>query len=89
MLDHILEIKGECEKIINKIVDYTLYSMAHNGSGFDSYVVISNVPQWRSVVNLNKKGAGIVSPKIFKGYVDEKNSNMSISDVGECILKVV
>ena len=28
------------------------------------------MPQWRSVVNLIKNGAGIVSLKLFDGYVD-------------------
>ena len=44
--------------------------IAHNGSGFDSYVVLNNLPQWRSVVKLIKNGAGIVSLKLFNGYVD-------------------
>ena len=47
--------------------------IAHNGSGFDSYVVVNNLPQWRCVVNLIKNAAGIVSLKIFNGYVDEKS----------------
>ena len=46
--------------------------IAHNGSGFDSYVVINNLPQMRSVIKLIKNGAGIISFKIFNGYVDEK-----------------
>ena len=45
--------------------------IAHNGSGFDSYVVLNNLPQWRSVVKLIKNGRGIVSLKIFNGYVDQ------------------
>ena len=45
--------------------------MAHNGSGFDSYVVLNNLPQWRSVVNLIKNGAGNSSFKLFNGYVEE------------------
>ena len=47
---------------------------AHNGSGFDSYVVLNNLPQWRSVFNLIKNGAGIVALKIFDGYIDEKKN---------------
>ena len=69
MLDHVLSLKGEAEKFNNKI--YNLYLIAHNGSGFDSYVVLNNLPQQRNV-NLIKNGAGIVSLKIFNGYVDEK-----------------
>ena len=45
--------------------------IAHVGSGFDSYVVLNNLPQWRSVVKLIKNGRGIVSLKIFNGYVDQ------------------
>ena len=70
-LDHVLSFKGEPKKIKNKIVEYNLYLIAHNGSGFDSYVVLNNLPQWRSDVNLIKNGAGIVSLKIFNGYVDQ------------------
>ena len=71
MLDHVLSFKGEPKKIKNKIVEYNLYLIAHNGSGFDSYVVLNNLPQWRSVVKLIKNRAGIVSLKIFNGYVDQ------------------
>ena len=55
MLAHVLLFKGEAKKVINKIVEYTFYLIAHNGSGFDSYVVLNNLHQWRSVVNSNKK----------------------------------
>ena len=72
MLDHILSFKGEPKKINTKIVECNLCLIAHNVSGFDSYVVLNNLPQWRSVVKLIKNGAGISSPKSFNGYVDEK-----------------
>ena len=45
MLDHVLSFKGEVEKINSKIVEYNLYAIAHNGSGFDSYVVLNKLPQ--------------------------------------------
>ena len=70
MLDHVLSFKGEPKKVKNKIVEYNLYLIAHNGSGFDSYVVLNNLPKWRSVVTLIKNGAGIISLKIFNGYID-------------------
>ena len=72
MLDCVLSYKGEPEEVNIKIVEYNLYLVAHNGSGFDSNVVSNTLPQWRSVVNLIKNGKGIVSLKIFTGYVDEK-----------------
>ena len=45
--------------------------IAHNGSGFDSFITLNNLPPWRSVVKLIKNGRGIVSLKIFNGYVDQ------------------
>ena len=48
-----------------------MYIVAHNGSGFDSYVVLNNLPQWRTVVSLIQNGSGIVSSGIFNGYVDQ------------------
>ena len=91
MLDHGLPFKGESKKVNNKILESNLYLIAHNGSRFDSYVVLNNLLQWRSVVELIKNGAGIVSHKIFNGYADEKKKYpiMFIQDVGECILIVV
>ena len=71
MLDYVLSFKREPKKIKNKIVEYNLYLIAHNGSGFDSYVVLNNLPQWRSIVKPVKNGAGIISLKIINGYVDQ------------------
>ena len=71
MLDRVLLFKGEAKKVKSKNVDYNLYLIAHNGSGFDSYVELNNLPQWRSVVKLIKNGAGVASLKIFNGYVDQ------------------
>ena len=70
MLDYVLQYKGEPKRINNKLVKYNLYLIAHKGSRFDSYVVLNNLPQWRTV-KLNKNGSGIVSLKIFNGYVDQ------------------
>ena len=72
-LDDVLSFKGEANKVKSKIVDYNLYMVAHNGSGFDSCVVLSNLPQWRSVINSNKNGATNISPKIFNGYFHYEN----------------
>ena len=70
MLDHVSLFKGEPKKVKNKNVEYNLYLIAHNGSGFDSYVVLNSLPQWRRIVKPVKNGRGIVSLKIFNGYVD-------------------
>ena len=65
--------------------------IAHNGSGFDSYVVLNNLHQWGNVIDLKKKGTGIVSLIIYNSYIDERKKilKMTNSDVGECILIAV
>ena len=54
MLDHVLSFKREPKKVKNKIVEYNLYLIAHNGSGFDSYVVLNNLPNGELLLNLLK-----------------------------------
>ena len=70
MLDYVLQFKGEPKRISNKVVKYKLYLIAHKRNGFDSYVVLNNLPKWRTF-KLIKNGSGIVSLKIFNGYVDQ------------------
>ena len=50
MLDHVLAFKGEPKEVRNKIAEHNLYLIAHNGSGFNSYVVLNILPHWRSIV---------------------------------------
>ena len=69
MLDYVLQFKGEAQKVNNKIVKYNLYLFAHKDQDF--IVVLNNLLQWRTVVSLIKNGLGIVSLKIFNGYVDQ------------------
>ena len=71
MLDQVLELIGVPKKVNYKSVENNLYKIAHNGSAFDSFYVMKNLPQLRSFVNFNKNGAEIVSLKIFIAYVDE------------------
>ena len=77
LLDHVSHFKGEVKKSENKIVEYNSHIVAHNESGFDSYVILNNIAHWRTAVSLIKNGAGIVSLKIFIGYAD-KNKKSSV-----------
>ena len=86
MLDYFLEFKGEAKTINDAIVKCNFYLIAHNGSGLDSYFVLYDLPQWQTVVNLIKNGAGIVSLKVFNGYIHQKKFlNTFILDVEKFI----
>ena len=45
MLDQVLELIGEPKKVNYKSVENNLYKIAHNGSAFDSFYVMKNLPQ--------------------------------------------
>ena len=62
---------GKSEEVKNKIVEYNLYLVTHNGSTFDNYAVLVNVPQCRNIVKLIKNEAALVSLNVSNGYVDE------------------
>ena len=61
MLDYVLQFKGEAKGIKKKTVEFKLYLLAIKGLGLDSYFVLNNLPKWRTVVSLIKKGSGIVT----------------------------
>ena len=46
---------------------------AHNGSEFDTWIILNNLPCDKPIIgDIIKNGKGIISVKIFKGYI-EKN----------------
>ena len=72
-LDYCLKLKGEERMVKNKIVEYNLQLHAHNGSGFDTWIIINNLRCDKHIVgDIVKNGKGIIEMKIFNGYI-EKN----------------
>ena len=70
-LDYCLKLKREERKTINnKIVEYNLQMHAHNGSGFDTWLILNNLRCDKHIVgDIIKNGKGIISMKIFNGYI--------------------
>ena len=63
-LDYLLKLKGEERKVNNKIVEYNLQMHAHNGSGFDTWIILNNLPCDRHIVgDIIKNGKGIIELK--------------------------
>ena len=76
-LDYLLKLKGEERKVNNKIVEYNLQMHAHNGSGFDTWIILNNLPCDRHVVSdIIKNGKGIISLKVFNGYISKNNKQI-------------
>ena len=76
-LDYLLKLKGEERKVNNKIVEYNLQLHAHNGSGFDTWVILNNLPCDRHIVgDIVKNGKGIIELKVFNGYIYKNNKQI-------------
>ena len=71
-LDFCLKIKGEKRKVKNKIGEYNLQLHAHNGSGFDTWIILNNLPCDKHIVNIIKNGKSIIEIKVFNGYIGKK-----------------
>ena len=66
-LDFCLKLKEE-RKVKNKIVEYNLQLQANNGSGFDTWIKLNNLPCDKDIVGDSiKNGKGIIELKVFNG----------------------
>ena len=84
-LDFCLKLKREENKDKKgKVLEYNLQLHAHNGSSFDTWIVLKNLPCDKRIVNFIKNGKGIIELKVFNEYIEKKNKkplNISISSV--------
>ena len=76
MFDRMLFSKGEPKaKVINNeqhILQNESLLIAHNGSGFDSWPILNNLPKGRKLLIIVKNGKGIISLKIHNGDIKGK-----------------
>ena len=79
-LDEVLKFKVEPIKIKIKILKYNIYTIAHIGSGFDTFVVLNKLASWINIDEIIKSGAGIILLEIFNGYLNEEKTT-SISSI--------
>ena len=76
-LDYLLKLKGEERKVNNKIVEYNLQLHAHNGSGFDTWIILNNLRCDKHIVgDIIKNGKGIIELKVFNGYIYKNNKQI-------------
>ena len=72
-LDFCLKLKGEERKVKTKIVEYNLKMHAHNGSGFDTWIVLNTLPCHKHIVDIIKNGKSIIELKVFNGLIRQNN----------------
>ena len=64
-----LKLKREERRNAIKIVECNLQLLAHNGSCFDTWILINNLPCDKHIVDIIKNGKGIISSSVFIGYI--------------------
>ena len=67
----LLKFKGEERRVENEIVEYNLQLHAPNGSGFDTSIILNNLPCVHIVDNI-KSGKGTLFMRVFNGYIQNK-----------------
>ena len=78
-LDFLFKFKGEESKNINnKNVEYNLQLHAHNGSGFDTWIILNNLPCDKRILDIIKNEKSIISLKVINGYFEKKNKFFNI-----------
>ena len=77
VLDFCLKLKGEERKVKNKIVEYSLQLHAHNGSSFDTWIILNNLRCDKHIVrDVIKNGKGIIELKVFNGLIYKNNKQI-------------
>ena len=78
MLSIFLNFKGEERKTIPyKIVQKNSQLHAHNDSGFDTWIVLNNLPCDKHIVDIIKNGKGKNSMRVFNGYIQNKKKQVA------------
>ena len=75
-LDFCLKLKGDERKVKNKNVEHNSQMHAHNGSGFDTWIVLNNLPCDKHIVDINKKRKGIIELKVFNCLIHKNNKQI-------------
>ena len=77
-LVYLLKLKGEERRTVNnKVVEYNLQMHAHNGSSFDTWIILNNLHCDRHIIgDIIKNGKGIIEMKVFNGLIYKNNKQI-------------
>ena len=71
-LDFCLKFKREKRKTtIKKVVENNLQLHAHNGSGFDKWIMLNNIPCDKHIADIIKNGKSFISMKVFIAFFEK------------------
>ena len=76
MLVYLIKLTGEERDIGNNTVKTSLQLHAQNVSGFDTWIIANSLPCNRRLGDMIKNGKGIISSKVFIGYVQNNKKQI-------------
>ena len=80
-----IKYKRDEREVDNKTVEYNLQLHAHNGRGFDEWLVLDDLPCDKRIVDFIKNGKGLISSKVFNGYIQIGKNQISQYLIFRCI----
>ena len=73
-----MKFKGyERKSVSNKKVEYKLQLHPHTGSGFDTWIILNNLPCDKHIVDINKIGKDKFSLRVSNGYLQNIKKQIS------------
>ena len=69
-------MKGEERKVKKKIVENNLQLHAHNGSGFDTWIILNNLPCDKHIVDMVENGKSIIKLKVLDDYIEKSKKQI-------------
>ena len=69
-------MKGKEQKVKNKKVEFNLQLHAHNGSRFDTWIILKKLPCDKHIVDFIKTGKNVIEIKQFIGYVQNSRKQV-------------
>ena len=75
-----LKLRGqELKDKKGKVLEDNLQFHSHNGSVFDTWIVLINPPCDKRIFNIIKNGKSIIELKVLNGYIEKKQKKTYFS----------
>ena len=72
--------------MINRIVETNLQLHAHNGSGFDTWIILNSLPCDKHFVDFIRKGKEKISSRVFIGYIQNNKNQIPQYLISRCCM---
>ena len=79
-----MKFKGEERKIKNKIVECNSELDAHNLLSLDTWIILNNLFFDKHIVDIFRKGKGLVSLRVSHGYIQNKKKQIPLYLIFKC-----